>query len=923
MSTFKRILESKSDKISQKDMKRLQRAAAAETPEQAKEILKNLESTQERVSRKTRKVPSAKPPGTVEQTPLNKYIRGEAESGRRVSQELRDTAGIRDAERRGYIKPEKAGETKPSAGATNRARARGAAARQGVDISPEKSRLNPRGRRLADTTKGGPVKTFKPAQPAPAPKPETVKKPVPTLSKRGALSKKVDPVLKGLRKQGALERRMSAAVDSRSASSKELADKASKIIKDLRTKPSAGKPTAPPASSTPRISTNPLAAEPVKDFSDYTKKSQRSGNVIDATNRFGRSSTSSPPKPTAPPSSTVTVKQSDSSIQQRNYRASQRLQTAKPTQSSVEKIIRKTPDAKDFAFATNRMQKVDKAAADRKLVSTANKELQSLKDPTSSKVRSKSMKTGLPPAAANKTAAVNLSTVTTGKDTFKPSRPDLGPGSVRPRVGTSTLRGAASKMTTTKLTSSTSKTPDKILKRAKRINAIRQTTVRSPMGRMRSVAGFAKGGALLDAGLTAGLEIWDKSQANKAAGGSGAVSTKDTVRAAVRGLASSAGYVAGGLAAAPIAAIPLPGARPAAVATGIALGSKASDFTTNTVMGKGDKRFNRTYDTIAGFSASQKNELAKRNRQSQSGTKLKDVTNITGNKGIVRGKDGKETVGYAAKYTNPKGEVKTVFKRAADPSTLRYTSSNPLERLGRGFASTNLPGAGFVKDRYKENDAEVRRKKVAALKALSMKESVLSEGMIKNIEKMINRILRKKPKVKTPPASGGSKITTSGGEKVGSTKVTGSTDTSSKTKVTGSTNTSATSSAASNSVKTIKNILKKPAVKNTGIGAAVLGGAMLVGDQLTKDSPVPQGDSADSEPEKGPVLDTPDGPKQFPPLKPLPSLPNDETKGDKESTKPKQYVRRGHWRAINDPPQFHRRPALDAYRNIRSTKKNY
>ena len=77
MSTFKRILEAKSE-ISQKDMKRLQRAAAAETPEQAKEILKNLESTQERSSRRTRTVPSAKP-STVEQTPLNKYIRGEAE----------------------------------------------------------------------------------------------------------------------------------------------------------------------------------------------------------------------------------------------------------------------------------------------------------------------------------------------------------------------------------------------------------------------------------------------------------------------------------------------------------------------------------------------------------------------------------------------------------------------------------------------------------------------------------------------------------------------------------------------------------------------------------------------------------------------------------------------------------------------------
>ena len=61
MSTFKRILEAKSD-ISQKDMKRLQRAAAAKTPEQAKEILKNLESTQDRATRKTRTVPSAKSP---------------------------------------------------------------------------------------------------------------------------------------------------------------------------------------------------------------------------------------------------------------------------------------------------------------------------------------------------------------------------------------------------------------------------------------------------------------------------------------------------------------------------------------------------------------------------------------------------------------------------------------------------------------------------------------------------------------------------------------------------------------------------------------------------------------------------------------------------------------------------------------------
>lgn len=36
-----------------------------------------------------------------------------------------------------------------------------------------------------------------------------------------------------------------------------------------------------------------------------------------------------------------------------------------------------------------------------------------------------------------------------------------------------------------------------------------------------------------------------------------------------------------------------------------------------------------------------------------------------------------------------------------------------------------------------------------------------------------------------------------------------------------------------------------------------------------------------------------------------------------------ETLRRGHSRAINAPPQFHRSPALDAYRNIRSTERNY
>ena len=123
MKSFKNFITE--EEISKSDMKRLQRAAAAKSPEQTKRILDSLESAQERASRRTRTVPSAKSSSTVDQTPINQYIRGQQEKGIRVSQELTDTAGVRDAARRGEIKPVKAGETKPASGATNRARARG------------------------------------------------------------------------------------------------------------------------------------------------------------------------------------------------------------------------------------------------------------------------------------------------------------------------------------------------------------------------------------------------------------------------------------------------------------------------------------------------------------------------------------------------------------------------------------------------------------------------------------------------------------------------------------------------------------------------------------------------------------------------------------------------------------------------------
>lgn len=211
---------------------------------------KNLSTDYDTASRRVRRRSSS----TVKQTPVNQYIRGQQEKGIRVSQELTDTAGVRAAAERGDIKPVQAGgETKPSPGAANRARARGAAARQGVDISAPESKLKPRGQRLVNVTKGGPIKVIKPTQPAPAPKPEAVKKPVPTVSRRAALSKQVDPILKDLRSQGAsqraLERRMSTGYDA------SVTRKGEEVLKQIRADAKTASTTAPkPApTSKPRV----------------------------------------------------------------------------------------------------------------------------------------------------------------------------------------------------------------------------------------------------------------------------------------------------------------------------------------------------------------------------------------------------------------------------------------------------------------------------------------------------------------------------------------------------------------------------------------------------------------------------------------------------------------------------------------------
>ena len=116
---------------------------------------------------------------------------------------------------------------------------------------------------------------------------------------------------------------------------------------------------------------------------------------------------------------------------------------------------------------------------------------------------------------------------------------------------------------------------------------------------------------------------------------------------------------------------------------------------------------------LLGASKKDKEWMKWANRQNQAGTSAAGTTFKSGNKGIVRDASGKERVGYAAVK-----DGKTVYKTANDPKSLKYTSSNPLERLGRSTADAGIPFVSdFLKSRYAKSDEAARKRKVAAVKA--------------------------------------------------------------------------------------------------------------------------------------------------------------------------------------------------------------
>ena len=188
------------------------------------------------------------------------------------------------------------------------------------------------------------------------------------------------------------------------------------------------------------------------------------------------------------------------------------------------------------------------------------------------------------------------------------------------------------------------------------------------------------------------FNAWDAAQREKARG---QTAERQTKAALASGTGSTLGSVA---------------------ATGIlnrVLGPKAKAVTNIVAPIAGSMVGDKVADYVMGASKSDKQWMARQNRLNQTGVPGLSATSRSGNRAVVRDASGKERVGYLA-YK----DGKPVYKTANDPSSLAYTSSSFLERIGRRTADAGIPKVSdWLKGHYARRDDATRRANVAAQKA--------------------------------------------------------------------------------------------------------------------------------------------------------------------------------------------------------------
>ena len=289
-----------------------------------------------------------------------------------------------------------------------------------------------------------------------------------------------------------------------------------------------------------------------------------------------------------------------------------------------------------------------------------------------------------------------------GRKVELPPRPESPrPASPRPVTGPSLGSPTASGMTSM---------------RAAQVAAARNATPQgatSVAGRLKSFrdflkttsqnTAFARGLRVVGRGAQGVSFGMDAAQGYGDAKRRGADNFRATARGLVRGTGSLAGGTVGALGGAFAGTAGGSFTGPGAVVTG-ALGAYGGGAAGSMV---GGELADKAFQTVAGATDAEKELMRKRKRDSQVDVygRGPQYTNARGGKAIVKDpKTGKARVGYLS-YK----DGKPVYTAPNDPSTLRYTSSNPVERIGRTLGQSGIPGLGnWLNTYYSQKDEKAR-----------------------------------------------------------------------------------------------------------------------------------------------------------------------------------------------------------------------
>ena len=272
---------------------------------------------------------------------------------------------------------------------------------------------------------------------------------------------------------------------------------------------------------------------------------------------------------------------------------------------------------------------------------------------------------------------------------------------------------------------------------------------------------------------------------------------------------------------------------------------------------------------------------------------------------------------YAAKDEAARRRRVADFKKTALATEQYFTFLHITESMiAQGY------DAEFIKEFWDWEDV----KQVEFVNSLDLTENIFvpdeeflteSNDLSENFRKFIDRLFKRitKKKVPTPTqTSSGKPITSSGTGTKGNANVTSS----GSTPITGSSSSVKPPKQPPKLADKVKATLSKPGVRNAGLTAAgagliTIGGKLALDNNIIPSIPNSKDSDSDSDSEGKDKEKTP-------------TPTSTDTNAESGDTPPKKSsrvkrLRAGHWRAINDPPQFHQDIALSSYRNIRAKSK--